>query len=111
MYKKEQLFYNPLLNPDDITIDSYSDNVNSEDFDQPQPAELITGLLGEASNPDTALGQVILDVDSLFYDNDLPETDSIIFQAKAEIDEPANADKTIRQIFTDATEETAIGQL
>ena len=49
MYKKEQIFYNPLLNLDDITIEAYDDNLNPADFDAPSPNELMTGLLGEAS--------------------------------------------------------------
>jgi hypothetical protein len=27
MYKKEKLFYNPLLNPDDIVIENYNNDV------------------------------------------------------------------------------------
>jgi hypothetical protein len=33
MYRKEKLFYNPLLNPDDIVIENYNDDINSADFD------------------------------------------------------------------------------
>lgn len=72
MYKKEMLFYNPLLNPDDIAIEAFDDNLDSSDFDTPDPAELITGLLGQASNPDTPAGKILKDIDSLFNNTDLP---------------------------------------
>jgi hypothetical protein len=83
IYKKEKIFYNPLLNPDDIAIASYNDDISQADFDQPKPTELVTGVLGEASKPDSAIGKVIKDIDNLFYDGDLPQTDSMVFKVKA----------------------------
>jgi hypothetical protein len=72
MYKKEKLFYNPLLDADDIVIEKYGDDINSADFDKPKPTELITGLLGQASIPDSTIGKTIKDLDNLLYDGDLP---------------------------------------
>ena len=42
------------------------------DFDTPEPAELVTGLLGEASNPNSPAGKIIKDIDNLFNNTDLP---------------------------------------
>ena len=53
------LFYNPLLNPDDIFIESFNDDLDGASFDAPEPAELVTGLLGQASNPESPAGQII----------------------------------------------------
>lgn len=83
MYRKEKLFYNPLLNPDDIVIENYNDDINSADFDQPKPTELITGILGEAAKPDTPVGKILTDIDSLLYDGDLPQKESDVFKIKA----------------------------
>lgn len=112
MYKKEQIFYNPLLNPDDITIEAYDDNLNPADFDAPSPNELMTGLLGEASQPNSPTGKVIRDIDNLFYNGDLPQPDSQIFAAYEQILSAENQDKTVLQIITESEDNTtAIGQL
>ena len=112
MYKKEQIFYNPLLNLDDITIEAYDDNLNPADFDAPSPNELMTGLLGEASQPNSPTGKVIRDIDNLFYNGDLPQPDSQIFAAYEQLLSAENQDKTVLQIITESEDNTtAIGQL
>lgn len=49
MYKEQMIFYNPLLNPDDIVIAGLNDGISLSDFDTPKPEELLASVLGQAS--------------------------------------------------------------
>jgi hypothetical protein len=49
MYKDQKIFYNPLLNPDDIVIAGLNDRISLSDFDTPKPEELLASVIGQAS--------------------------------------------------------------
>lgn len=72
MYKEQMIFYNPLLNPDDIVIAGLNDGISASDFDTPQPEEILASVIGLASQENSTLGGLIKDVDNLFEDGDLP---------------------------------------
>ena len=70
------------MSPEDITvIEPFGGTLDITDFDTPDPAELVTGILGQASNPETPVGKIVKDIDNLFNNTDLPQEDSEIFKA------------------------------